>query len=124
MNASFTTGIIKSHATIAGFQDFLLSEEKDGNRLVNGAADTTNGHENHCYLGDFHDAATPMTKIANGTNGVGGPINNTGGIIVSDASARWSDNNKSLDNINLTVMPGRLYAIIGPVGAGKVYNFF
>lgn len=66
----------------------------------------------------------PMTKnntIVNGTNSVGGSTNNTGGIIVSDASARWSDNNKSLDNINLTVVPGRLYAIIGPVGAGKVY---
>lgn len=44
------------------------------------------------------------------------------GINVLNASAKWVLNqpDNSLNNINLTVSPGRLVAIIGPVGAGKV----
>lgn len=44
------------------------------------------------------------------------------GIVVSNATAKWTDaqTENSLENINLTVRPGRLVAIIGPVGAGKV----
>lgn len=46
------------------------------------------------------------------------------GIVVSDASAKWTDaqTENSLENINLTVRPGQLVAIIGPVGAGKVHT--
>lgn len=46
------------------------------------------------------------------------------GITVSNATAKWtsSQSDNSLENINLNVIPGRLVAIIGPVGAGKVYN--
>jgi len=45
------------------------------------------------------------------------------GIDVLNASAKWVLNqpDNSLNNINLTVRPERLVAIIGPVGAGKVY---
>lgn len=44
------------------------------------------------------------------------------GVFVSNATAKWArvHNNNSIENINLTVVPGRLVAIIGPVGAGKV----
>jgi len=44
------------------------------------------------------------------------------GIVVSNATAKWSNTqtDNTLDNINLYVRPGRLVAIIGPVGAGKV----
>lgn len=44
------------------------------------------------------------------------------GIIISNATAKWSDSQieNTLDNINLIIRPGRLAAIIGPVGAGKV----
>uniref|UniRef100_A0A2H8TSM5 Putative multidrug resistance-associated protein lethal(2)03659 n=1 Tax=Melanaphis sacchari TaxID=742174 RepID=A0A2H8TSM5_9HEMI len=43
------------------------------------------------------------------------------GIVVSNATAKWTDaqTENSLENINLTVKPGRLVAVIGPVGAGK-----
>ncbi|XP_022162516.1 probable multidrug resistance-associated protein lethal(2)03659 [Myzus persicae] len=43
------------------------------------------------------------------------------GIDILNASAKWIHNqpDNSLNNINLTVRPGRLVAIIGPVGAGK-----
>lgn len=45
------------------------------------------------------------------------------GIVISDASAKWTDaqTENSLENINLTISPGQLVAIIGPVGAGKVH---
>lgn len=45
------------------------------------------------------------------------------GIVISNVTAKWSDvqSGNSLENINLTVSSGRLAAIIGPVGAGKVY---
>lgn len=44
------------------------------------------------------------------------------GIIISNATAKWtsSQTENTLENINLNVKPGRLVAIIGPVGAGKV----
>lgn len=43
-------------------------------------------------------------------------------INVSNVTAKWTDSqtDNTLENINLTVSPGRLVAIIGPVGAGKV----
>lgn len=48
------------------------------------------------------------------------------GVVISNATAKWKDNqtDSSLENIKLTVRPGRLVAIIGPVGAGKVNLIF
>lgn len=104
-----------------------MCEEKD-TRPVNTAitADAkTNGYENQNY-DNYCSNAMPMTanRITDGTNGVEGSAYNIGKIVISNASARWTDNDKSLDDINLTITPGRLYAIIGPVGAGKVLLFF
>jgi len=58
-------------------------------------------------------------------NGVAEQSSNFG-IVISNASAKWTDSQieNTLENINLTVTPGRLVAIIGPVGAGKVYLLF
>lgn len=44
-------------------------------------------------------------------------------IVISNATAKWTDtqNDNSLENINLIIKPGRLVAIIGHVGAGKVH---
>jgi len=49
---------------------------------------------------------------------------NSFGIVISNASAMWTDNQtcNTLKNINLNIEPGRLVAIIGPVGAGKVHK--
>lgn len=46
-------------------------------------------------------------------------------IIISNATAKWSDSKveNSLDNINLTIEPSRLTAVIGPVGSGKVNKY-
>lgn len=47
------------------------------------------------------------------------------GIDVLNVTAKWSEyqNSNALENVNLTVRPGQLSAIIGPVGAGKVYRY-
>lgn len=44
------------------------------------------------------------------------------GITIKSGTAKWigSSNENTLTNINLEVVPGRLVAVIGPVGAGKV----
>jgi len=44
------------------------------------------------------------------------------GIDILNVSAKWilKQPDNSLNNITLTVRPGRLVAIIGPVGGGKV----
>lgn len=43
-------------------------------------------------------------------------------IEIHGASAIWDQYSKqlTLEHIDLNIQPGRLYAIIGPVGAGKV----
>lgn len=59
----------------------------------------------------------------NNINNNNGPQpSNRFGIIVSNATAKWSDTqtDNSLENVNLTIESGRLVAIIGSVGAGKV----
>jgi len=71
-----------------------------------------------------------LEKSSNGngvTNNINGNLNDTEqlsnfGIVISNATAKWSDTqtDNTLENINLIVKPGRLAAIIGPVGAGKV----
>jgi len=45
-------------------------------------------------------------------------------IVISNATAKWVQNETEncLRHINLTVRSGQLVAIIGPVGAGKVYK--
>jgi len=45
-------------------------------------------------------------------------------IDISNATAKWTQNETEncLRHINLTVSSGQLVAIIGPVGAGKVYK--
>lgn len=48
--------------------------------------------------------------------------NNDRGIVISNVTAKWDNGQRSntLEAINLTVEPGQLVALIGPVGAGKV----
>lgn len=48
---------------------------------------------------------------------------NEASIKISNASAKWTDDQteNTLNHINLTIEPGRLVAVIGPVGAGKVH---
>lgn len=45
------------------------------------------------------------------------------GIFIKNVSAKWSEDaqENTLTNVNLEVTPGHLTAVIGPVGAGKVF---
>lgn len=97
------------------FKNYLLYEEKDGQMLNISKTDKTNAHRK---------------LIINIDNSIINNINNDNEtallkkyrIVVSNATAKWSEAqiDNSIENINLTIMPGRLVAIIGPVGAGKV----
>jgi ABC-type multidrug transport system fused ATPase/permease subunit len=44
------------------------------------------------------------------------------GIFLTNAVAKWSEesHDPTLDNITVNLNPGKLVAIIGPVGSGKV----
>lgn len=50
------------------------------------------------------------------------PLNGNG-VVLSNVTAKWAADQtyNTLDNINLTAEPGGLVAVIGSVGAGKVY---
>lgn len=99
------------------FKDFLLYDEKDKPiALLEKSEDKSiNGVE----LSTVKDEHFTINNI-NNQKLIERP--NKTGIVVSNASAKWARDQQenSLNNINLTVKPGRLVAIIGPVGAGKV----
>lgn len=46
-------------------------------------------------------------------------------IVMKNVSASWTTNAiaNTLHNINIEIQPGKLYAVVGSVGAGKVYIF-
>lgn len=52
------------------------------------------------------------------------PISNDVGILIQNVSASWTEDGPiTLRNINITVPKGKLCAIIGSVGSGKVIFF-
>lgn len=91
------------------FQDFLFCGEKERQDI---------------------EPTKESIVIAKSKNIITSNVNNENGtdqlydknIVVSNATAKWSDNqnDNSLENINFTVKPGQLVAMIGPIGAGKV----
>ncbi|XP_022166667.1 probable multidrug resistance-associated protein lethal(2)03659 isoform X2 [Myzus persicae] len=97
--------------SIKRFENFLLREEKD--KRPQSQTKTTN------MLEKSSNGSTVANKNSIDRNDTE-QLSNTG-IVISNATAKWSDTQTyyTLDNINLTVKPGRLVAIIGPVGAGK-----
>jgi len=97
-------------------QDYLLQEEKDGEST--NVVRTKNGYKNAINYG-----CTASNNVAN-RNDSKRLLSNDYGVVVSNVTAKWTDTqtNNSLDNVSLTITPGRLVAIIGPVGAGKVYR--
>lgn len=95
-----------------------MFEEKDSQVANLSKADkaaTTNGVDKCIHENDD----SPSSDVNNDDKTL--QLNDSG-IIVTNATAKWTDSQieNSLENINLTVRPGRLVAIIGPVGAGKV----
>ncbi|XP_060849436.1 ATP-binding cassette sub-family C member 4-like isoform X2 [Rhopalosiphum padi] len=98
--------------SIKRIEDFLLREEKDERSITQ--MKTKNGFEN----AKLNDGNTVSNNIINQD---GTEQSNDFCIVVSNVTAKWteSQNDNTLENINLTVKHGHLIAIIGPVGAGK-----
>jgi ABC-type transport system involved in cytochrome bd biosynthesis fused ATPase/permease subunit len=98
-----------------------LYGEKNDQTVYLSTSDKTNGNSNRKII-YTNDNLTPINKICNDNETT--QLNNIG-VVVNNATAKWSDTQteNSLENINLTVIPGRLVGVIGPVGAGKVHNF-
>lgn len=50
--------------------------------------------------------------------------NRNGSIIMKNITASWTENTitNTLHGINIQIEPGKLYAIVGSVGAGKVIH--
>lgn len=50
------------------------------------------------------------------------PVVGDGSISIKSLTASWAENaiTSTLHNISIQMKPGKLYAIVGPVGAGKV----
>ncbi|XP_027849264.2 probable multidrug resistance-associated protein lethal(2)03659 isoform X1 [Aphis gossypii] len=98
--------------SIKRIEDFLLYEEKDKQITTNQIKPT-----DIC-----RKTINNGVVLSNGSNQINIGIQSTNfGIVMSNASAKWTDGqiDNTLENINLTVTPGRLVAIIGRVGAGK-----
>ncbi|CAH1738398.1 unnamed protein product [Aphis gossypii] len=93
--------------SIQRIEHFLLREEKDKQSKTKNGFEKSNNHSSVLNDNDINRNDTEQ-------------LNNFG-IVISNATAKWSDSQieNTLDNINLIIRPGRLAAIIGPVGAGK-----
>lgn len=90
----------------------MLQEEKD-NQLPNESGKPINNTPDNLKkcIADDDSALRHNTELSN-----------THSIVLSKATAKWTDiqTSNTLENINLSVVSGRLIGIIGPVGAGKV----
>lgn len=62
-------------------------------------------------LDEFRPNPKPITDNTDGKK-----------VLVKAATASWTGNSivNTLHDINVNVMPRKLYAVIGPVGSGKV----
>ncbi|XP_022162518.1 probable multidrug resistance-associated protein lethal(2)03659 isoform X2 [Myzus persicae] len=114
MTVFFPQGVLtlaEMLVSIKRIQSFLLQDEKD---KLKSETTSTNGIE----MSNTNNKKHTENKTGNEEN-IDQSCNF--GIDILNASAKWILNqpDNSLNNINLTVRPGRLVAIIGPVGAGK-----
>ncbi|XP_015366052.1 PREDICTED: probable multidrug resistance-associated protein lethal(2)03659 [Diuraphis noxia] len=120
MTVFFPQGILtlaEMLISIKRIQTFLLQHEnRKHDTPLSLQPEVTSKNSNEMLNFNSDHFATNINKNEEGIDRLG-----NFGIDVSNASAKWVLNqpDNSLNNINLTVRPGRLVAIIGPVGAGK-----
>lgn len=105
--------------SIKRLQNFLMYEEKESQEANPSKSDKKAANIYKKVIITNENLSSVNTKY-NG-NGNRSPELNNIGIIVNNATAKWTNaqTENSLENINLTVIPGRLVGVIGPVGAGK-----
>lgn len=103
------------------FKNFLLYEEKKDQTANLSVADkkVANGIRKVIYTNGDNLTSTNIEH-----NDDDAPQLNNLGIVIDNVTAKWTNaqTENSLENISLTVTPGRLVGVIGPVGAGKVYK--
>ncbi|CAG2057728.1 unnamed protein product [Timema podura] len=125
------TQVAEARVSVQRLQKFLLYEETQIQRPISSATDKSdknNGVSNKKKRTDkVSDVAEKVSEKSSllerhdsstgGESYPGGEV----GIRVVEATARWLPDSAepTLDKISLTVHPGRLLAVIGPVGSGK-----
>lgn len=103
--------------SIKRLQNFLLYDEKKDQTANLSKSDKKAANSNKKVVYTKKNLTSVNIKY----NDNGSPQLDNIGIVVNNATAKWSNaqTENSLENINLTVIPGRLVGVIGPVGAGK-----
>ncbi|KAL5236138.1 hypothetical protein ACI65C_003548 [Semiaphis heraclei] len=103
--------------SIKRLQNFLMYNEKNNQAAYPSKSDKKAANSNKEVIITNTNLSSADIKCNNG----GSPQLNNIGIVLNNATAKWKDaqTENSLENINLTVRPGRLVGVIGPVGAGK-----
>lgn len=100
--------LYRTDITLGILQNFLLCDEKDHKPSISSKPENT---------------ATDCVKMStiNHDKSENGKIDHAS-LVISNATAKWiyDQPDNSLNDISLTVKPGRLIAIIGSVGSGKV----
>nr|CAD7200150.1 unnamed protein product [Timema douglasi] len=124
------TQVAEARVSVQRLQKFLLYEETQIQRPISSATDKSdknNGVSHKKRTDKVSDVAEKVSEkssllekhdsSAGGESYPGGEV----GIRVVEATARWLPDSAepTLDKISLTVHPGRLLAVIGPVGSGK-----
>uniref|UniRef100_A0A2S2QEN8 Putative multidrug resistance-associated protein lethal n=1 Tax=Sipha flava TaxID=143950 RepID=A0A2S2QEN8_9HEMI len=111
------TQVAETKISIERLQNFLLYEEKDDQRMNTSDLDkATNNNNDQNTINNGNNSSSDNTYGEPER-----PHLKNFGIVMSNVSAKWSScqSKYSLRNVSLTVRPGRLVAIIGPIGAGK-----
>lgn len=111
-------------------QNFLLYEEMDIKHLpsskANGSAvdETDNNALKNLDKNEIITDKTRSNQINDLKNGAATVLAdvNENSIVIKGAKAKWFEHSTdySLNNINLKIKKGKLLAIVGPVGSGKV----
>ncbi|XP_022172980.1 multidrug resistance-associated protein 4-like [Myzus persicae] len=119
MAALFSSSLLKIGefiVSIKRIENFLLLEEKDQIPKCCSKSDTLVENDVIQSLIADDNTKNDCTDMENETE-----LDKDNGIVILNATAKWTDdqNSNTLEKINLTVIPGRLLAVIGPVGAGK-----
>lgn len=103
--------IAEVNVSIGRLNKFLNNEENE--ILINYQKHTKNINGKDFKEDDEDNSMSTTTKST--------PTDEHSGISIENVTAKWSEqsSDNTLTNISLQVSPGKLVAVIGPVGAGK-----
>nr|CAD7458628.1 unnamed protein product [Timema tahoe] len=125
------TQVAEARVSVQRLQKFLLYEETQIQRPISCATDKSDKNNGVSHKKKRTDKVSDVAeKVSEKSSLLERHDSSTGGesypgvevgIRVVEATARWLPDSAepTLDKISLTVHPGRLLAVIGPVGSGK-----